>query len=191
MDTYFKKQIEYKLGGLSFKFDVANTLFSTFKIDAGSDLLLRATKLETPPTSILDLGCGYGTLGIVLAKTYPSTKVLMADKDLLAVRYAKSNSDLNSVPNVEVIGSVGIENIPKEKYDVIVSNIPAKIGDEAIEQEFILKPLELLSEKGSYWFVVVSGLNRLIPKIAARNKLKIKEVRKRSGYTVYRLAKGM
>ena len=73
--------------------------------------------------------------------------------------------------------------------DVIVSNIPAKIGDDAIEQKFILEPLERLRPGGEFWFVVVSGLNRLIPKIGTRNHLYLKAIKKRSGHTVYRLRK--
>jgi 16S rRNA G1207 methylase RsmC len=85
------------------------------------------------------------------------------------------------------MGSVGTEKIPPGFYDLIVSNIPAKIGDLAIEREFILKPLKLLKPNGQYWFVVVSGLNRLIPKIESRNNFNFKKVKKRKGYTVYRV----
>ncbi|MCU0494963.1 MAG: class I SAM-dependent methyltransferase, partial [Chloroflexaceae bacterium] len=76
-----------------------------------------------------------------------------------------------------------------EPFDLIVSNIPAKIGDDAIEQEFILGPLARLRPGGNFWFVVVSGLNHLIPKVGVRHKLKLKEIKKRSGYTVYQLHK--
>ena len=73
--------------------------------------------------------------------------------------------------------------------DLIVSNIPAKIGDEAIEREFILDPLEHLHPGGDYWFVVVSGLNRLIPALGRRHNLRLKEVKKRAGHTVYHIHK--
>ncbi|MFQ6042981.1 MAG: class I SAM-dependent methyltransferase [Candidatus Poribacteria bacterium] len=187
-DVYFKKRISYTFKEQNFDFDVANTLFSSFKIDQGTDLLLRTLDVASP-RNILDLGCGYGVMGIVLARLFPEAQVIMSDNDLLAVRYARHNCALNNTPNTQVIGGVGLEQTPLGPYDLIVSNIPAKIGDDAIEQEFILGPLERLRPGEEFWFVVISGLNRLIPKIGARNRLKLKEVKKRSGHTVYRILK--
>lgn len=188
MDPYYKKTIKFNYHKHSFVFYVANTIFSTFGIDIGSQLLLRTVSVKEG-ASILDLGCGYGTLSIVLSKLFNTSKVTMVDKDLLSLRYAKINVEKNSVDNVELISSVGLENVPAYKYDIIVSNIPAKIGDEAIEKEFILKPLEYLKEGGTYWFVVVTALNRIIPIIGERNNLNLKQVIKKNRYTVYKLIK--
>lgn len=185
-DLYLKKTIPYSFKGKEFRFDVAHTLFSTFKIDTGSNLLLKTIEVGSPK-KILDLGCGYGTLGVVLAGLFPNAKVTMTDKDLLGVKYSRYNCDLNEVSNAEVVGSVGVESVSSEFYDLIVSNIPAKIGDLAIEKEFVLEPLKLLKTGGEYWFVVVSGLNRLIPKIGMRNKLKLNKMKKGEGHTVYRI----
>jgi 16S rRNA G1207 methylase RsmC len=191
-DTYFKKQLSYHWREHTFTFDVAHTIFSSHEIDKGTDLLLRtldppADLVGNESARILDLGCGCGILGVVLARHYPAADVVLADKDLLAVRYARHNAHLNGVTNVEVVGSVGIEAVPPAPYDLIVSNIPAKIGDTAIEEEFLLAPLRLLRQGGVFWFVAVSGLNHLIPKIGVRHNLKLKQAKKRSGYTVYRL----
>jgi 16S rRNA (guanine1207-N2)-methyltransferase len=186
-DPYYKKRIPYTLRGQQFEFDVGHTLFSSFEVDDGTDLLLRSLEPASPPARVLDLGCGCGVIGITLARRFPEASVTMADVSLLAVRYARSNLALNAVTNATVFGSVGLEAVPPGPYDLICSNIPAKIGDEAIEQEFILGPLQALRPGGEYWFVVVSGLNHLIPRVGVRNQLKLKEIKKRSGYTVYRL----
>ncbi|NJP04834.1 MAG: methyltransferase [Chloroflexaceae bacterium] len=185
-DPYYKKRILYAWREQRFTFDVAHTLFSSFQVDEGTDLLLRTIDIAAP-SRIIDLGCGCGVIGIVLARRFAQAEVLMLDKDLLAVRYATHNARLNRTPNTTVIGSVALEQAPPGPYDLIVSNIPAKIGDAAIEQEFVLKPLQRLAPGGEYWFVVVSGLNRLIPSIGTRNQLRLKELKKRSGHTVYRL----
>ena len=187
-DIYFKKRIEYKHQGETYAFDVAHTLFSTYQIDEGTDLFLRTVDVAAPQ-HILDLGCGCGVIGIVMARCFPMAQVVSVDRDLLAVRYARHNAQLNGVPNVTVLGSVGFEHVPETPFDLIVANIPAKIGDEAIEQEFILDPLAHLRPGGDYWFVVVSGLNRLIPHIGTRGNLKLKQVKKRSGHAVYHLRK--
>lgn len=184
MDPYFKKTIDYTYQGEKLSFDVAETLFSTFDIDVGTDLLLR-TLTYVKPNSILDLGCGYGPLGTCLARKNPQANVFMVDRDLLAVKYANGNIAKNKLANARVFGSVGSDEVTAERFDLIVSNIPAKIGDPAIEEEFILKPYSLLNRGGTYWFVVVSGLNRLIPKIGSRYNLPIKEIKKRFGHTVY------
>jgi 16S rRNA G1207 methylase RsmC len=185
-DPYLRKRIPFSHAGIDLEFDVANTLFSGHAIDQGSALLLR-TLDAVSPERILDLGCGYGVLGITLARLFPQADVTMLDSNLLAVRYARLNCELNGVTNAQVIGSVGLELAPAGHFDLIVSNIPGKIGDDAIEREFILAPVERLASRGQYWFVVVSALNRLIPKIAKQHDLRAYEMRKRSGHTVYQI----
>jgi len=188
MDDYFKKEIPYSFKDREFKFDVAETLFSTFAIDHGTDILIRAVEPNNPKR-ILDIGCGYGPLGIILAKTNPSAETIMLDRDLLAVAYASRNIQKNNVENAVALGSVGVEEVKNKTFDLIVSNIPAKIGDRAITNEFIIAPYKLLNPGGEYWIVVVSALNRLIPVACSRNKIKVKEIRKRRGHTVYRIRK--
>jgi len=188
MDVYFKKEIIYPFEGEKFKFDVGNTLFSTFDLDHGTDVLLR-TIAPNNPKSILDIGCGYGPIGIVLAKKNPQAQVTMIDKDLLAVRYTKLNIEKNNIHNANVLGSVGMEQIMDKTFDLIVSNIPAKIGDKAIIQDFILIPFEHLNPGGELWIVIINALNRLVSKIKRQYQLNIKRAKKRSGHSVYRIKK--
>lgn len=187
-DVYFKKSIKFKLFDIELIFDIAETLFSTFQIDLGSAFLLRNLKLNNPK-SILDIGCGYGTLGIYLAAKNSNADVIGIDRDLLAVKYSNINAEKNNLKNYSAIGSVGIEEVKDKKFDLIVSNIPAKIGDEAIEEDFIKSPANLLKEKGEYWIVIVSALNRIIPKLIERNNLKGYLIKKRNGHIVYKITK--
>lgn len=188
MDVYYKKEIIYPFAGQKFTFDIGETLFSTFAIDHGTDILIRAI-VTHKPKSILDIGCGYGPLGIILAKNNPQAEVTLVDRDLLAVRYSQYNIKKNNVINAIARGSLGVEAVKDKTFDLIVSNIPAKIGDEAITREFILEPYEHLNPGGEYWIVVVSALNRLIPKLGGKYKLDIEYVRKRRGHTVYKITK--
>jgi 16S rRNA G1207 methylase RsmC len=186
-DGYFKKRIAYEHRGMRFEFDVAHTIFSSFQIDDGTDLLLRTLDIAATPRRIIDMGCGCGVIGVVLARLFPTADVLAVDRDLLAVRYAQHNARLNGATNVRAIGSIGFESVPANQYDLIVSNVPAKIGDDAIDAEFIRAPLAHLAPTGAYWFVVVSGLNRLIPALGTAQQLRLRQMRKRSGHAVYRL----
>jgi 16S rRNA (guanine1207-N2)-methyltransferase len=186
-DIYYKKTIVYPFQGKKFYFDVAQTLFSTYEMDHGSDILIRSITPSNKPKTILDLGCGYGPLGIILANQFPKSKVVMIDSNLLAIRYAEYNLEKNDIKNAIVFGSIGTEGVVDKKFDLITSNIPAKIGDKAIAHDFVLAPYRLLNSGGELWVVVVSALNRLIPKIGGQHGLKVKKVRKRRGHTVYKL----
>lgn len=188
MDVYYKKEISYSFKDRLYSFDIGNTLFSTFDLDHGTDILIRAITPGNPKT-ILDIGCGYGPLGIMLAGANPQADVVMVDRDLLAVRYSNYNIKKNGVTNAKAIGSLGIEAVNDKSFDLIVSNIPAKIGDDAITEQFILEPYNRLNDGGEYWVVVVSALNRLIPKVAREHELHLEEIRKRNGHTVYKISK--
>lgn len=167
---------------------MAETLFSSFAIDHGTDLLIRNITASNPKT-ILDLGCGYGPIGIVLASKFPHSQVVMLDKDLLAVRYSQLNIQKNNIDNAEAVGSIGMKAVQGKTFDLIVSNIPAKIGDEAITQEFVLTPYKHLNLGGELWVVIVNALNHLIPRIEVLPNQKMKEVIKRKGHTVYKVRK--
>lgn len=188
MDVYFKKEIIYPIAGKKFQFDVGETLFSTFGIDHGTDILLRSLDFHGGK-AILDLGCGWGAIGIILAKNNPQAQITLVDRDLLAVQYTEHNIKKNNITNAITLCSVGMQQLSDQTFDLIVSNVPAKIGDRAITEEFILTPFEHLNLGGELWVVVVNALNRLIPKIGRQNNLKFKEVRKRNGHTVYKFIK--
>lgn len=185
MDPYYKQTIEYDLRGQKFTFVTANTLFSTVEIDMGTNILIRNITLNSPRT-ILDLGCGYGPIGIILKSKSPESQVIMLDKDLLALKYTDLNAQKNNV-EVTTSPSIGLEAIGDKKFDLIVSNIPAKIGDLAIEKEFVEAPFAHLNPQGEYWFVIMSSLNRIIPIIAKKHHLPLTEIRRRKGHIVYKM----
>ena len=132
-------------------------LFSPKAIDEGTQLL--AEKLEIRPSDdCLDLGCGYGPLGLVMAKLAPNGQTHLVDKDFVAVNYSAENADLNALSNTKSYLSNGFNHVPSElKFDVIASNIPAKIGSEQLTI-FLTDAHAHLKAGGKFYFVTISGL---------------------------------
>src|SRR5258706_14931528 len=85
-------------------------LFSHKQVDEGSGLLLDQLKIE-PDASILDLGCGYGALGLTAAKLAPRGTVDLVDKDFVAVEYAERNAKLNGLNNARAYLSNGFDQV--------------------------------------------------------------------------------
>lgn len=126
-----KKDISFKasLLGENLSFKTTWGLFSPEKIDEGTYALLSALDIEGSE-DILDLGCGYGPIGIALAKKTKG-QVHMVDKDFVAVEYAEKNAEENNAMNARSYLSNGLSHVPKDmKFDLIVSNLPAKVSKE-------------------------------------------------------------
>ena len=133
-------------------------LFSPRAIDDGSRLLLDYLELEKSD-DCLDLGCGYGVLGLCMAKQAPNGHTLMVDKDFVAVDYAEKNRLHNRIDNASCMLSNGFAQIPAQQFDVIVSNIPAKVGKEML-YIYLFDALEFLKPGGSFYIVTITGLRQ-------------------------------
>jgi 16S rRNA (guanine1207-N2)-methyltransferase len=165
------KTIKTKLLGHALEFKTTWGLFCPEEIDEGTRMLLEAVgQLETSapsldPTSILDIGCGYGPIGITLAKHFQNSYVDMIDKDFVAVDYAHKNSFLNNTDKTaKSFLSNGFSHIQKNKiYDLIVSNLPAKVNKEFF---WILfgEAYEHLNEGGVFAVVAIGQLEPMLKK---------------------------
>ena len=159
MDSHFKKTVTLSHAGHRLELRVAQDLFSSHEVDVGTRLLLRT--LSGPEHQscrlILDLGCGYGPIGLGLRATGADRLVQMVDRDALAVDYSRENAALNRLDGVEVYGSLGYADIRGSGFDLIVSNIPAKAGAPVIE-ELLLGAARLLAPEGLVAVVVIASL---------------------------------
>ena len=110
-----------------------HSVFSSSRIDAGTRLLLDTLPRGAPET-FLDLGCGYGALGIPIASAFPEARGLLCDRDLLAVEFAKRNAALAGTTSVDTAASLGYRDLPRarEAFDWILFNAPARAGPRAI-----------------------------------------------------------
>ena len=105
-------------------------LFSPREVDAGSRLLLEYLKVREDEHA-LDLGCGYGPLGLAIARQAPAGRVHLIDRDFVAIDYARENARRNGLDNVEVYLSNGFGAVaPDLSLSLVVSNLPAKVGNE-------------------------------------------------------------
>src|SRR3989344_5359591 len=105
IDELVKKRIDFNFGGLKLKLDLSQSLFSSADIDIGTKALINSLRKDSAVKfgKILDLGCGYGVIGVFLKKQHPESSVVCADRDALAVEFAKRNSLLNEC-EVECLG---------------------------------------------------------------------------------------
>jgi 16S rRNA (guanine1207-N2)-methyltransferase len=118
-------------------------LFSPRAIDEGTQLLLKHMDVKPDDTAI-DLGCGYGPIGMSIAKSAPQGSVLMVDKDFVAIEYANANCKRNNISNANAMLSDGLKHIPKQNY------------------LFFYDIKERLEPGGRFYVVVISGLRRFI-----------------------------
>ena len=127
--------IDTTLRGKKFCFETKPGLFSKDKIDAGTKLLIENMSID-PSDIILDLGCGYGPIGIVAATLAVKGKVYMVDVDIRAIKYSQINKKINKVSNIEIRPSDGFENLIDLSFDVVLSNPPSHTAKETI-REFV------------------------------------------------------
>ncbi|MCA1804609.1 MAG: methyltransferase [Xanthomonadaceae bacterium] len=157
-------------------------LFSPREIDEGTELLLRHIEVR-PEDDCLDLGCGYGPIGITLAKLAPAGQTLMVDKDFIAVEYANLNARLNQVPNARAVLSNAFQHVGEHRFDLIASNVPAKVGKELLA--IMLHDAHAqLRPGGRIWVVTITGLRRLFERSLKEIFGNYEKVKQGKTYTV-------
>ena len=129
-----RKEHIFSFYGNNFKFITDNGVFSKKEIDAGTIILLQAILEETIQGQILDLGCGYGVISIVLKKLLDKTKLTAVDINSRAIELTNLNSKINDV-EIETYVSDGYERINKS-FDVVVTNPPIRTGKKVIYKLF-------------------------------------------------------
>jgi len=159
-DIYVNKTVPLKFKGADMSFDLSHALFSSFDIDQGSRLLLKAVAKNVDAAavgSIVDIGSGVGVLGIACAKGYPGATLRMRDRDALACAFSERNARRNRVAPLSADSSLFLEGIEAERFDLALCNVPAKAGPPVLDR-FLLDLPGVVSGRGYGAVVVVEPI---------------------------------
>ncbi len=163
-------------------------LFSPTAIDEGSRLLIEEMEIK-PTDTILDIGCGYGALGLFAAVLAPRGTADLVDKDFVAVNYAKKNAATNNLTNVTPYLSNLLSHVPPMKqFDVILSNPPAQSGRELLSI-LLHDAKKHMNPGGKIYLVTVSGLKEFVKRNFKEVFGNYEKVRQGKTYTVAKAVK--
>jgi 16S rRNA (guanine1207-N2)-methyltransferase len=156
-------KINYKIRDINMEFITDAGVFSKNGVDYGSHVML----LTIPELrgKVLDMGCGYGAIGITLARLNPECEVTMVDINERAVELTKKNIELNKIKNAESFQSDAYEKVTAN-YDVIVSNPPIRTGKKVIYPMFE-NSINHLNTGGELYIVIQKkqGANSALEKL--------------------------
>ncbi len=144
------KPFNISINGNSFTFNTDNGVFSKGELDFGTNLLIKNILKLNITGDILDLGCGYGAIGIIVKKI-TNSMVTMSDVNKRAIHLTKMNAKKNNVI-VDTVLSDGYENIPN-KFNYVFSNPPIRVGKKKL-YELLIETKNHLKENGELIIVV-------------------------------------
>ncbi|MCC6012996.1 MAG: methyltransferase [Candidatus Verstraetearchaeota archaeon] len=185
-----KYRISFNLVNTTINLLSSDGVFSKKRIDTGTKVLIEGILKNISihdDAEVLDLGCGYGVIGITIAKLNPKARVTMVDINPVAIKLTRENIKLNQVENAIVIRSNLYSQLRNKKFDFIISNPPLAAGYKVIFP-LIEGAKDHLKEKGRIIIVLRKGVN------AIPNKMKevfgnVELLYKRAGYRVFQSIK--
>lgn len=145
----WKSQIKEKV--YTFTSDVG--VFSKNEVDFGTRLLIEQFELPNVRGNLLDLGCGYGPIGIVLADQYKDRTIVMADINERALSLAEKNAQVNRLTNTIFTQSDGFSNLNNFTFAAILMNPPIRAGKKIVHQMFE-DSKRALKGGGELWVVI-------------------------------------
>jgi 16S rRNA G1207 methylase RsmC len=150
-------QFSESLAGQTLHYRTTWGIFSPREIDEGTRLFMKYLSVA-PEDDCFDLGCVYGPIGLTLAKLAPHGQTLLVDKDFMAVDYSNKNAKNNQISNATAILSNGFQHVdPALRFNVIASNVPAKVGKEMMSL-MLHDARNRLKPNGRLYLVTINGL---------------------------------
>ena len=174
-----------------YQFKTCTGVFSYNKADKGTILLLKYLQIPANASAVLDMGTGYGIMGIVIASEFPHLSVQMIDINHRAVWIARENLKLNKIPNAKVYWGNFYDPIKKEKekFDLVMTNPPLAIGHKIIFN-FIAATLDYLKSSGFFYIVARTKQGaKKISEIMKQTFGNVELIALQSGYRLFRSQK--
>ena len=183
------KEISFEINGLTMRLLTDNGVFSKNNVDEGSFAFLKVLLPLDLGKHILDLGCGYGTIGLTLAKAHEEARITLADVNPRAVALCERNAGLlNLSPRVTILQSDIYEKI-EGPYDSIVVNPPIRAGKK-VTYRMYEEAKQYLIDGGSLYIVIrkaqgAESASKYIETIFGNVTL----LKREKGYYIYRATK--
>ena len=175
--------VHTRLRGEPFKFITASSVFSKKQVDLGTRLLIEAMQLPDKG-NVLDVGCGYGAVGIVAAAPNPRLHVVMPDVNLRAVQLARRNTKINNVRNAEVRHGYLYEPIKDLTFNCVLSNPPVSAGMETVKALITQAP-PVMTAEATFQMVIRSKIGaKTLPSIFNETFGNCTVLDRKSGYRV-------
>lgn len=183
------KYWDYTLRNKLFRFKTDNGVFSKKEVDFGSRLLIEVFELPNVEGPVLDVGCGYGPIGLSIANNYPERNVHMIDVNERAIELAKANAEQNAVQNVEIYESDTLKSVEEFNFAAILTNPPIRAGKKTVHDIFD-QSYEHLVTSGELWVVIQKkqGAPSAIEKLKERFTT-VETIDKAKGYFIIKAVK--
>lgn len=176
-----KQFISLSIHGQTLEFLTYSSLFSGRRVDLGTRLLLEYIRIPEKGV-VLDVGCGYGVIGITIAKLNSNLKVYMVDVNPLAVKVSRYNAKLNNViDRVTILEGDCYKPVENILFQAIYSNPPLSAGRDIVEN-IVLNAKKYLDTNGFAQFVIAQGREYIVNK--AKQEYRIVESINKKGYTI-------
>ena len=184
-DPFLRGRLTLRRSGRTVRYLAPHSVFASHAIDHGTLLLLDHLP-PGEPASFLDLGSGYGVLGLEIAARFPRARGLLVDRDLLAVEFSKRNAELLGGSSVQVAPSLGYRDLPpgSAPFDWILSNVPARAGERVLGA-FISGGLARLRPGGEMRIVVIAPLSPSVERAAADAGIGFRLAARSQSHSVY------
>ena len=183
-----RKELETMLRGSKFRFTSDAGVFSKNGVDYGSKVLIEAMEIKDT-ARVLDVGCGYGPIGLSAARLAKNGHVTMIDVNSRAVALARENAALNGINNITVVESDLFEAIKGQRFDVVLTNPPIRAGKETVHKIFE-EAWEHLEAGGELWVVIQKKQGSPSAKAKLESLFDtVEEVTKDKGYRIFKAVK--
>lgn len=183
------KYWNFTLRDYPFRFKTDNGVFSKSEVDFGSRLLIEMFEPPAIEGNILDVGCGYGPIGLTAAKLMNDRLVHMVDVNSRALVLARENAELNHIHNVDIYESDRLKNVKNDQFAAVLTNPPIRAGKNVVHDIFE-QSYHRLQQGGDLWVVIQKkqGAPSAIEKLSEFFN-EVETVVKKKGYYIIRAKK--